>query len=112
MAAISRLMSNRIILLKRPYISLIIATRGLECEKNYRKLWPGNLFQLLTFTLDPFFSVNFGHLSTKAFKSSYITDPNAGDNCCGSGLVSYMSLWKFYMLISSIFQYITYTAMN
>ena len=38
MAVISRhngrLMLNRIILLKRPYISLIVATRGSKCENN------------------------------------------------------------------------------
>ena len=83
MAAILLLMSNGIILLKRPYISLIITTRDLECEISYRKSWPGNLFQLLTLTFDPFFSVKWGHLTTKALYLpyfSYITDPKAQDN--------------------------------
>ena len=60
-------MSNGIILLKRPYISLIIPTRGLECENNLQEvLWPGDLSQLLTLTSDPFFSVKLGHLTIKA----------------------------------------------
>ena len=55
-----------------------------------RKSWPGNLFQFLTLTFDPFFSVKCGHRTTKALYLpyfSYITDPKAGDNRCGSGRV-------------------------
>ena len=38
MATISHLMSNGIIVLKRPYIAPIIATRGLECENNLEEV--------------------------------------------------------------------------
>ena len=38
MVAISRLMSNGIILLKRLYISLIIAARGSKCENNLQEV--------------------------------------------------------------------------
>ena len=31
-----------------------------------RKSWPETLFQLLTFTFDPFFNVKLGYLITKA----------------------------------------------
>ena len=88
MAAISHLMSNGIILLKRPYISLIIATRGLECENNLWEVMAWESFPISDF--DPFFSVKRGHLTTKALYLpyfSYITDPKAGDNCCDSGLI-------------------------
>ena len=64
MGAISLLMSNRIILLKRPYISLIIATRGLECENNLQEVMAWEYFPIADF--DPFSRVNFGHLITKA----------------------------------------------
>ena len=77
-------------LLKRPYISLIIATRGSKCENNLKKSWPETLFQLLTFTFDSFFNVKWGYLTTKALyliQFSIITDSKAGDNHCGSGLV-------------------------
>ena len=60
----SRLMSNGIFLLKRPYISLIIATRVWNVKATYRKSWPGNLFQLLTLTFDPFSRVKWGHITT------------------------------------------------
>ena len=63
---LSRLMSIGIILLKRPYIFLIIGTRGWNVKTTKRKSWPGNLFQLLTLTFDPFFSVKWGHLIAKA----------------------------------------------
>ena len=64
MAAISRLMSNGVILLKRPYISLTIAHQGLETTK--RKSWPENIFQVLNLTFDPFSKVKWGH-HTKQF---------------------------------------------
>ena len=48
-------MLNGIFLLKRPYVSLIIATRGSKCENNLKEVDHGpRLFQLLTFTFDPF----------------------------------------------------------
>ena len=57
----------------------------------YRKSWPETLFQLLNFTFDPSFNVKWGYLTTKALyllEFSIITDPKAGDNCCGSGVVA------------------------
>ena len=59
-------MSNGVFLFKRPYISLIIATRGPKCEKTSRKSWLETLCQLLTFTFDPSFNVKWGYLTTKA----------------------------------------------
>ena len=53
-------------LLKRLYISLTIATKGFKCEISLRKSRPEILFQLLTFTFDPFFNVKWGYLTTKA----------------------------------------------
>ena len=49
-------MLNVIIILKRPYISLIIATRGSKCENNLKevKAW------------DSFPIVKWGYLTTKA----------------------------------------------
>ena len=64
-------------------------------KTTYRKSWPGNLFQLLTLTFDPFFSANFGHLTTKALYltlSSDITDPEAVNKCCSSGLVLHYNI--------------------
>ena len=55
MAIISHV--NVIILLKRPYISLIIATRDSKCENN---LSLRLFFQLLTFTFDPFLQCQVG----------------------------------------------------
>ena len=66
MARSSYLMLNGIILLKRAYISLIIATGCSKCENNLRKSRPETLFQLLTFTFDLFFNVKSGYLTTKA----------------------------------------------
>ena len=59
-------MLNGIILLKRPYISLIIATRGSTCENNLKEVEARDFFQLLTFTFEPFFNVKWGYLTTKA----------------------------------------------
>ena len=59
-------------------------------KTTYRKSRPGNLFQLLILTFELFFSVNWGHLTTKALYLPwflYMTDPKAGDNRCSSGLV-------------------------
>ena len=81
---------NVIILLKRPYISLIIDTEVPNVKTTYRKSWPETLFQLLTFNFDLFFNVKWGYLHTKTLyliQFSIITDPKAGDNCCGSGFV-------------------------
>ena len=66
MAAISCLMSFGIILLKRPYISISLLLGVWNVKTTYRKSWPGNLFQLLTVIFDPFFSVKWDHLTTKA----------------------------------------------
>ena len=90
MATISYLMSNGIILLKSPYISFIITTGVWNVKTTYRKSRAGNLFQWLTLTFDPFFSVKWGNLTTKALylpQCSYFTDPKVGDNYCSSGLV-------------------------
>ena len=51
--------------IKKAYISLIIATRGSKCENNLKSR-SETLFQLLTFTFDPFFNVKWGYLTTKA----------------------------------------------
>ena len=62
-------------------------------KTTYRKSWPGNLFQFPDF--DPFFSVKWGHLTTRALYLhyfSYITEPKVGDNCCGSALVFYVRM--------------------
>ena len=45
-------------------LSLLLGVCNVKT--NYGKSWPGNLFQLLTLTFDPFFNVKWGHLSTKA----------------------------------------------
>ena len=53
--------------IKKPYISLIIATRGSKCENNFHFIsWPEILFQFLTFTFNPFFNVKWGYDTTKA----------------------------------------------
>ena len=55
-----------------------------------RKSRPKTLFQLLTFTFDPFFNVKWGYLTAKAlylFWFSIITDSKVGDNHSGCGLV-------------------------
>ena len=69
-------------------LSLLLGVWNVKTA--YRKSWPGNLFQLRTLTFDPFFSVKWDHLTTKALYLpflSYITDPKVEDNRCGSGLV-------------------------
>ena len=49
---ITYLMSNRVILLKRPYIPLANAPRGFQYVKTTcKKSWPGSLFQLLHLTI-------------------------------------------------------------
>ena len=45
------------------YNSLIIGPRGLQCEKNYRKLWAGNLLMWSDLTFGPSFKVNDGSLA-------------------------------------------------
>ena len=57
-------MLNGIILLKRPYISLIIATIGSKCENNLKEV--KTLFQVVTFAFDPIFNVKWGYHITKA----------------------------------------------
>ena len=42
---------------KSSYISLIIGSRGLQCEKRYRKSWARNLLMWSDLTLDPSFNV-------------------------------------------------------
>ena len=47
---------------------------------------------MVTTTFDPFFSVKWGHLTTKALYAPYvsiITDPKAGDNHFGSSMYLY-----------------------
>ena len=59
-------------------------------KTTYTKSRPETIFQLLTFTFDPFFNVKWGYLTTKALYLLYfsiITDSKAGDSRCGSGLV-------------------------
>ena len=65
-------MSNRVILLKRPYISPNIAPRGLECEVTCRKSWPGNLFQVLNFTFDHWYKVKWGRHTKHPYLSLII----------------------------------------
>ena len=45
------IMSHGIILLKRPYNSLVIATRGSECENNLQKVMTKNPFPIADFDL-------------------------------------------------------------
>ena len=59
-------MLNGIILLKKPYISLIIATRGSKCENNLKEVKAWVSFPIADFTFDPFFNVKWGYLTTKA----------------------------------------------
>ena len=59
-------------------------------KTTYTKSRPETIFQLLTFTFDPFFNVKWGYLTTKTLCLlwfSIITDSKVGDNRCGSGLV-------------------------
>ena len=59
-------------------------------KTTYRKSCLGNLFQLLTLSFDLFFSVKWGHLTTKDLYLplfSIITDPKAGDSHCSSSLI-------------------------
>ena len=65
MAAISHLMSNGIILLKGLISPLSLQLGVWNVKTTYRKSWPGNLFQLLTLTFDPIFSVKWGRLTTQ-----------------------------------------------
>ena len=55
-----------IILLKRPYISLNIATRGSKCENNLYKVKAWDYFPIADFYLWPFFNVKWDYLPTKA----------------------------------------------
>ena len=50
---ITCLMSNGIVLLKRPYISLIIATIGLECENNFLEVMAWESVPVADFNLRP-----------------------------------------------------------
>ena len=43
--------------IKRAYKSLIIDPRGLQCERNLRKSWAGNLLMCSDLTLGPSFKV-------------------------------------------------------
>ena len=65
-------MSNGVILLKSPYISLTIAPRGWECETTCRNSWPGNLFQVLNLTFDSCFKVKLVHHSKRPYISLII----------------------------------------
>ena len=61
--------------------------RGSKCETTKRKSWPETLFQLLTFTFDPFFNIKWGYVTTKALYLllfSIITDFKVGDNRCAA----------------------------
>ena len=49
--------------IKKP-LSLLLGIANVKTT--YRKSWPETLFQLLTFTFDPFFNVKYGYLTTKA----------------------------------------------
>ena len=51
MAAISRLMSNGVILLKRPYTSLTIAARGSKSENNLLEVMAWESFPGVEFDL-------------------------------------------------------------
>ena len=91
MANLSHLKSNGIILLKRPYISLIIATRGLKCENNFKKVMAWESFPIADFDLWLLLQCQVVSSYYKGLISPlfppYITDPKAGDNCCGRVLV-------------------------
>ena len=69
---VSCFMSKNVILLKRPYISPKIAPRGSECETTCRKLWPGNLFQVLNLAFDPCFKVKSGHHTKTTYFSHFV----------------------------------------
>ena len=58
-------MLNGIILFKKSYISLIIATRGSKCENNLKEV----MAQFLTFTFDPYLNVKWGYLTMKPYIS-------------------------------------------
>ena len=47
------------------YISLIIGSRGLQCEPTYRELWTANLLMWSDLTLDPSFKVKRGYPNLK-----------------------------------------------
>ena len=76
-----------------------------KVKMTYTKSRPETIFQLLTFTFDPFFNVKWGYLTTKALCLlwfSIITDSKVGDNRCGSGLVlnaNQNPLLKLYMVM-------------
>ena len=69
MATISRLMTNRVILLKG-LISPLPLLLGVRNEKQLgRKSWTGHLFQMLNLTFDSFFNVTWGILLQKSYIS-------------------------------------------
>ena len=45
-----------------------LLVRDSECATPYWKLSPGTLFQMLNLTVDPFFNVKWGHLTTKTLQ--------------------------------------------
>ena len=54
---ITYLMSNRVIVLKRPYIPLSMLLGVQYVKTTCKKSWPGRLFQLLNLTFNPCFKV-------------------------------------------------------
>ena len=67
-------MSNGIIILKRPYISLIIGSSLLEplnVKTTPRKSCLENLLQVSNLIYDPCIKVQLGHLIKKAFYLPY-----------------------------------------
>ena len=78
--------------IKRPYISLIIATRGSKCENNLYQVMAWDYFEIADFYLWPLLQCQVGSSYFRGLKSPLVlhfTDSEAGDNCCGSGLVFY-----------------------
>ena len=59
-------MLNGIILLKGVISPLSLLLGVPNVKTTYTKSRPETIFQLLTFTFDPFFNVKWGYLTTKA----------------------------------------------
>ena len=58
--------------IKRPYISLTTAPRGLGCETICRKSRPGNLSQVLNLTFDPCLKAKWDrHTKTSLYLAYY-----------------------------------------
>ena len=72
-------------------LSLLLGVPKMKIT--YTKSRPETIFQLLTFTFDPFFNVKWGYLTTKAlclFSSSlFLILRWEIINFCGSGLVTF-----------------------